>query len=52
MSPFGGARVELPQVVGLGAELLVGLHVDAIGAVVEVEVVDVLRAEEHLTARR
>ena len=31
-----------------GAEPLIGLHVDAIGAVVEVEVVDVLRAEEHL----
>ena len=32
----------------IGAKALIGLHVDAIGAVVEIEVVDVLRAEEHL----
>ena len=47
ISPFDGPRVVLLEVGRLGAELLIGLHVDAIGAVVEVEVVDVLRAEQH-----
>ena len=46
--PVGGARVQLAQVRRAGAEALVGLHVDAVGAVVEVEIVDVRRAEEHL----
>ena len=43
-----GAGVELAQVLGVGAVLLVGLHVHAVGAVVEVEVVHVGRAQEHL----
>ena len=43
-----GARVELAEVLGVGAELLVGLHVHAVGPVVEVEVVHVGRAQEHL----
>ena len=38
------SRVELAQVARVGAVLLVGLHVDAVGAVVEVEVVHVGRA--------
>ena len=34
----------------MGAELLVGLHVDAIGAVIEIEIVDVRRT--HVNAER
>ena len=41
-------RVELLERLRVRTELLVGLHVDAIRAVVEVEVVHVLRAEEDL----
>ena len=35
---------------GLSAELLVGLHVDAVGAVIEIEIVDVGRS--HVDAER
>ena len=48
IAPFVGAGVELAQVLGVRAVLLVGLHVDAVGAVVEVEVVHVGRAQEDL----
>ena len=48
MRPVVGAHVELPQIAGLGAELLVRLHVDPVGAVVEVEVVHVGRAHVDL----
>ena len=41
-----GADVVLAEVVRVAAELLVGLHVDAVGTVVEVEVVDVAGAHE------
>ena len=41
-----GAHIKIVQVLGRHAEWLVGLHKDAIGAVVVVEVVDVLRAHE------
>ena len=41
-----GAHVVVVQIAGRHAEGLVGLHEDAIGAVVVVEVVDVLRAHE------
>ena len=41
------ARVVLAQVGRLRAELLIALHVHAIGAVVEVEVVHILRPEQH-----
>ena len=44
------ARVELLQVRRDGAEPLIGLHVDAIRAVVEVEVVDVLRPRNTCSA--
>ena len=43
-----GAHIELLDVAGLAAEALVGLHVNAIGAIVEIEVVDVRRAHVHL----
>ena len=43
-----GAHVVAVQVAGVHAERLVGLHKDAIGAVVVVEVVDVLRAHEDV----
>ena len=46
-----GADVVLADVLRVAAELLVGLHVDAIGAVVEVEVVDVARAHEGAEGR-
>ena len=46
-----GTNVELPQVTWLRAELLVGLHVDAIRAIVEIEVVDVLRSHIDLQGR-
>jgi hypothetical protein len=42
-----GAGVELAQVLGVGPVLLVRLHVDAVGPVVEVEIVHVGRAQEH-----
>ena len=45
-----GAHVELANVARLAAELLVGLHVNAVGAVVEVEVVHVGRAHVDLQA--
>ena len=41
-----GAHIEVVQVLGGHAEWLIGLNKDAIGAVVVVEVVDVLRAHE------
>ena len=41
-----GADVVLAEILGVAAELLVGLNVDAVGAVVEVEVVDVAGAHE------
>ena len=41
-----GADVVAAQVAGRHAEGLVGLRIDAIGAVVVIEVVDVLRAHE------
>ena len=41
------ARVVLAQVGRLRAELLVALHVHAIRAVVEVEVVHILRPQQH-----
>ena len=43
-----GAHVVIVQIAGFHAERLVGLHIHAIGAVVVVEVVDVLRAHEHI----
>ncbi len=43
-----GAHVEVANVARLAAEGLVSLHVDAIGAIVEVEVVDVGRTHVHL----
>ena len=47
-----GANVVLADGCGVFAELLGGLHVDAITAVVEVEIVDVLRAHEDLEGVR
>ena len=49
-----GARpgVELSERLRIGPELLVGLHVDAVRAVVELEVVHVLRPEEDLQRAR
>jgi hypothetical protein len=47
MSPFDAAGVVLTEVGRLCAELLIALHVDPVRAVVEVEVVHVLRAEQH-----
>ena len=44
------AHVVLPQVARVHAERLIGLHVNAIGTIVEVEVVDVLRT--HVDAQR
>ncbi len=41
-----GTDVELAEILRAATELLVGLNVDAIGAVVEVEVVDVAGAHE------
>ena len=46
-----GADVVLAQIAGVAAELLIGLHVDAVGTVVEVEVVDVARAHEGAEGR-
>ena len=46
-----GADVVLAQIVRVAAELLVGLDVDAIGTVVEVEVVDVAGAHEGAEGR-
>ncbi len=48
MAPLLGAHVELRDVLRLRAELAVGLHVHAVAAVVEVEVVHVGRAHEDL----
>src|SRR6266849_5760590 len=45
-----GAYIVLLDVLGLGAELFVGLHVNAVGAVVEIEIVHVGRA--HVYAQR
>ena len=45
-----GTHVVLPQVPRVHAERLIGLHVNAIGAIVEVEIVHVLRA--HVDAER
>ena len=45
--PGIGAHVVAVQVAGRHAERLIGLHKYAIGAVIEVEVVDVLRAHEN-----
>ena len=44
-----GTNVVLPQVRGRHAEGLVGLHVHAVGAIVEIEIVDVLRS--HVDAK-
>jgi hypothetical protein len=38
-----GAHVVLPDVLRMRAELFVGLHIDAIGTVIEIEIVDVGR---------
>ena len=43
-----GAHVELANVARLAAEALVGLHVHAIGAIVEIEIVHVRRAQVDL----
>src|SRR5208283_13372 len=42
-----GADVVLLHVLRVRAKLLVGLHVDAVGAVIEIKIVDVGRAHEH-----
>ena len=44
--------IELPQRLRARSELLLGLHVDPIRAVVELEVVDVLRPEQDLHRAR
>src|SRR5258708_28673542 len=46
--PRAGARVHLLDVLGTRAELPVGLDVDAVGAVVELEIVHVRRPKERL----
>ena len=46
--PIVRTHIELPEVAGLGAELPVGLHKYAIGAVVEVEIIHVLRSHINL----
>ncbi len=43
-----GAHIELADVARLAAEVLVGLHVHAISAVVEVEIVDIGRTHVDL----
>src|SRR4029077_112999 len=43
-----GTNIVLPQVPSIHAERLVGLHVHAVGAIVEVEIVYILRA--HVNA--
>ncbi len=48
--PGIGADVVLPQIARTAPELLVGLHIDAIGAVVEVEVIHIGRS--HVSAQR
>ena len=48
MSLLSDADIELPDVARLAAERLVGLNVDAIGAIVEIEIVDVRRAHVDL----
>ena len=48
ISPLARPRIELPQRLRVGSEPLLGLHVDAVCAVVELEVVHVLRAEQDL----
>ena len=45
-------RIELSKRLRVGPELLIGLHVDAVRAVVELEVVHVLRPEEDLQRAR
>ncbi len=42
-----GAHVVLAQIARVHAERLIGLHINAIRAIVEVEVVHVLRAHVH-----
>ena len=39
-----GADIVLADVLGVGAELFVGLHIHTIGTVIEIEIVDVGRA--------
>src|SRR5215469_1096109 len=46
----GGTEVIFPDIFGLRAELAVGLNIDAVGAVVEVEVVHINRA--HIDLQR
>jgi hypothetical protein len=48
---LGISHVEAPDVLGLGARPLVGLHEDAVDAPVLVEVVDVERAQVDLQRR-
>ena len=45
-----GADIVLADILWIGAELFVGLHVDAIGTVIEIEIVDVGRT--HVDAER
>src|SRR4029077_5252539 len=45
-----GTNVVLPQVPSIHAERLIGLHVHAVRAIVEVEIVYILRA--HIDAER
>ena len=41
------AHIVLPQIASVHTEWLIGLHVNAIRAVIEVEVIDVLRTHVH-----